>query len=812
MFLHTWQCFYFHVNHTKKLQEAKPQLKMSNKPKCEFCGCENENCLAQCIKTGLYFCNGKGDTKSSHIIHYLKKMHFDQVHLPDTNCYSKVQLQCYVCGSTNIFNLGLLSSKDKKKAYIACRSPCQFDKKMVDEDVDNSTFQSFVSNGELKIIQVPKDNEYQKVAISRTMAVIDSIKDKLGMKTKENESKNGILSAKMRYNSREDFYDILVPFVNLEREQSNQLENSRKFTGVNLHWENDTLCSFKATPTLFRSISLGVSLAFTCDDITEIGTVIKMSKNMNTEVKFKVPSLIAKSNHHVTISIMFNSIPFDRQLEALRIFKDKPDCMNDFIASVILGNIDNYDKLNRLNKKKIYLSQPGGDFPKLNRSQEKCATIALSQRFSLIQGPPGTGKTTVIAALAYSFVKAGIKPVLLCAQSNVATDFLTKRVAETGIRVCRVLSSVREQIDADIEKYTTKHLVAERYGEDIANYDERDVNYKKLTKKEIEVVSQSDVVCSTCTCAGGARISGVRAFKVVIFDESGQCVDPDILIPLVHGAQQVILVGDHKQLGPVITSSQCQRARYDIPIMQRLILQGIHPSVLRIQYRMHPGIAAFASSTFYNNMLRNGVSEEERTWENQFMKWPNPNVPMFFWNVNSQEEIYEDGLSFVNTFEAGCIFVLLDAMWKHGIQGSDIGIITPYAGQQAYLLETIQQKCSITDPDFFDDIEIASVDAFQGHEKNFIILSNVRANDSKDIGFLKDERRLCVSLTRAKYGLIVIGCANTFSDNKLWCKYIEYCKSIGVFVEGPLNELVPSEFVPTYSSNKSTTEEDDKFY
>ncbi|KAH0795449.1 Regulator of nonsense transcripts 1 [Histomonas meleagridis] len=771
-------------------------------PKCEYCGCTNESCLAQCAKTGLYFCNGKGQTKSSHIVHHLKTMKYDQIVLPESNKFRNIPLQCFVCGSTNIFNLGFLFTKDRKQIYISCRHPCRFDSTLTERNVDTETFTSIISGGYVNtILKIPTPEEYTKIPMNRVMAVSDAIREKLGETNDKIQRNNStLLQAKIQYESREEFYEIMKPFIETEKEESRQLENSQKFSGISLKWESDTICYFTATPTLYRLLSLGISLGVSCENVTETAIVNEITKTRKVTIQFQSQSMIKNMGKNVTISILFNEIPFKRQLDALQIFKDKKRCMNSFIANVILGNVENFKEINQ-KAKRIPLVQPKNGFPELNNSQMKCASVALSRRFSLIQGPPGTGKTTVIAVLAYSLVQAGIKPVLLCTQSNVATDFLTLRVAQTGLQVCRVLSSAREQVDSEIKQYTTKNLAIGRFG--------NPETPSQMTKNEIKVVANCDVVCTTCASAGGARLSGAGKFSAVIFDEAGQCVDPDILIPLVYGAQKVILVGDHKQLGPIVLSPQCKRARYDMPIMQRLILQGVYPLVLRYQYRMHPGIAAFSSQAFYANLLENGITAKERTWPNSFLKWPNPEVPMFFWNVNSQEEIYENGLSYVNRHEGGCVSVLLDLMWKSGVKATEIGIITPYAGQQAYLMETLPMMCSINDPKFFDDLEIASVDAFQGHEKNFIILSNVRANDAKDIGFLRDKRRLCVSLTRAKYGLIVIGCANTYSDNPLWCKYIEYCKSINVFVEGKINSLTPSTFTPTYTSSKENYEEEE---
>ncbi|OHS92785.1 putative regulator of nonsense transcript [Tritrichomonas foetus] len=794
-----------------------------SEPKCEYCGCTNINSLARCTKTGLYFCNGKGTTSASHIVHHLRTMHFDQITLPEQNPFSGVALKCYVCESTNIFELGFLHTKDGSQIFLACRSKCQYDQSLVSHNINNSSFRPLISNGELlpDIVHIPSIEQYTKIPMTRVMAVTQAIKDKLNPPKPEEEGNDDnsgnrrieLPPTKVSYETRDEFVSVLTPFVHAEREETQNLEYSRSFQPITPTWISDNYCTFKAPAPLAKLVSLGSAISFSNPEVNEVGHIVKMTKSMHIDVKFSAPSLFAKQKCSVTVKVVFNSLPFDRQLSALQTFKNDNNCMNKFVANVILGKIEDAARYNPFGKNRVVpiIEPPREHFSPLNASQIRCIKTALAQRFTLIQGPPGTGKTTVIAVLALSLVRAGIKPVLVCCQSNVATDFATRRVSQTGVKVCRVLSSTREQVDNDIDQYTTKKLASEQFGQKFQALlqSANEADRKSITKLEIQVVQSSEVVCTTCTSAGGARLGGGTKFEAVIFDESGQCVDPDLLIPLVRGCQRAILVGDHRQLGPVLISKKSQRARYDLPLMQRLILMGWKPSILKMQYRMHPGLAEFPSKTFYQGFLKDGVTEAKRTWPKSFLTWPNPNIPMFFWNVKSQEEYYENGLSYVNRHELGCIAVLLDSMWKNGINASDIGVITPYAGQQALLIEQLPDMCSIRDEKFFDEIEIASVDAFQGREKNFIILSNVRANDSYDIGFLKDSRRLCVSLTRAKYGLIVIGCADTFSKNKLWCRYIQHCMEKGVFVEGTLNDLQQSEFEPQVSLENDDDEDDD---
>lgn len=778
-----------------------------SQPKCQYCGCEVPQCLAQCASTGLYFCNGKGDTLQSHLVHYLRSCHLDRIKLPESNPFSSIPLKCYVCGSENVFRLGFIHSANQQ-IYLACRSPCQFHESLISRGVDNSTFQPLISNGDIihDIIPPPNPDQYTKIPMSKAIQISQSVKRTLaGQEAQDDDKVDGLTRAKNIYRDSSQFCKIMNAFVEIEHKENEALEHAQRFSGIKPVWKDQQHCVIHAPPGLYRNVGLGSSVKLTQDEITEVAKVVVRNKNMSIEIKFSEPSKFFESPNPLTIFIVFNSLVYDRQKAALAAFDTDRKPMDNFIADCILGKPDGFAERNKIKGSNPTIPElPPQYFKKLNQSQEAAIKFCLSHRFTLIQGPPGTGKTTTIAALALSFVKNGVSPVLVCCQSNVATDFATLRVAQTGVKVARILSSNREEVAGDVDQYTTKNLARAKFGEEFTKveHSKDEADRKSITRMESEVVRQSEVVCTTCMSAGGARLARIK-FQAVIFDESGQCLDPDLLIPLVHGARQCVLVGDHKQLGPVVVSRKAAKARYDLPLMQRLIINGIHPLVLRMQYRMHPGLSAFPSEAFYNGMLQNGVTAEHRTWPNQFMTWPNPNLPLLFWNIQSKEEFYESGLSYVNRHEVGAVAVLLEAMYTAGIKASDIGVITPYAGQQVYMIETLPNICAkIKDKAFFDEIEIASVDAFQGREKNFIILSNVRANDQHDLGFVKDLHRLCVSLTRARYGLIVIGCADTFAENKMWCKYIQHCKDNNVFVDGTINNFKPSNFSPLVDINK----------
>ena len=259
-------------------------------------------------------------------------------------------------------------------------------------------------------------------------------------------------------------------------------------------------------------------------------------------------------------------------------------------------------------------------------------------------------------------------------------------------------------------------------------------------------------MCCTCVGAGDPRVSQFR-FKTVLIDESTQSAEPECLIPIVLGAKQVILVGDHQQLGPVVMNKKAAKAGLSQSLFERLVLLGIRPIRLQVQYRMHPCLSEFPSNFFYEGSLQNGITTAERIRKNIDFPWPVPETPMFFYTTLGQEEMAASGTSYLNRAEAANCEKIVTRLFKAGVKPDQVGVITPYEGQRAYIVTFMNTSGSLR-KDLYKEVEVASVDAFQGREKDYIILSCVR---SKGIGFLNDPRRLNVALTRAKYGIIILG-------------------------------------------------------
>ena len=327
--------------------------------------------------------------------------------------------------------------------------------------------------------------------------------------------------------------------------------------------------------------------------------------------------------------------------------------------------------------------------------------------------------------------------------------------------------------------------------------------YKKLkSRAESDVMYEAEVVVTTCITALDKRLKDYR-FHYVLIDEATQACESECLLPLLKGAKHAILVGDHCQLGPVVLCKQAAKAGMKMSLFERLIKLKVKPHMLQVQYRMHPKLSEFPSNTFYSGNLQNGVNSEERTHYSVSFNWPNPNKPMFFYHVLGVEQFSSTGTSYLNQKEAEFIEKAVTSLLKSSVKPEQIGIITPYEGQRSFLVNYMLKNGSVT-TSLYKDIEVASVDSFQGREKDYILLSCVRSNDNHGIGFLNDPRRLNVALTRARYGLIIVGNANALSKHQLWNNLLYHYKQNNLLVEGNFQgfrELIislkpPERYIP----------------
>ena len=289
-------------------------------------------------------------------------------------------------------------------------------------------------------------------------------------------------------------------------------------------------------------------------------------------------------------------------------------------------------------------------------------------------------------------------------------------------------------------------------------------------------MGSAQVICCTFITSFDSRLDLFK-YKYVLIDEANQSTEPECILPLLRGAKQVVLVGDHMQLGPITKCRSAASAGLNRSLFIRLVHMGINPYILSTQYRMHPAIREFPISFFYENMLSDGVICAEREDPRLSNFWPNK-IPVFFLHHKDGEGNAGSGNSIVNPNEAVLAYNVYKELRRLNVEEDQIAIITPYDAQKKFLLQ------------IHHGLEnVLTIDEFQGSEKNYIIFSSVRSNDSKSIGFLNDFRRLNVAITRAKYGLIIIGDAELLANSDLWANLIKFYSNNNMIFEGGIRNL-----------------------
>lgn len=437
----------------------------------------------------------------------------------------------------------------------------------------------------------------------------------------------------------------------------------------------------------------------------------------------------------------------------------------------------------------------------LNTSQISAVRMALTQRLTLIQGPPGTGKTVTAANLILCALELNRGPVLACSSSNVAADNLLQKIISAGtnrkvVRIGRVSAIDEELWNLTLEGILEGNPVLKKAREQCSNgtiriSDLKDAE-KELTQK---ILREADVVVATCvTC--GAEFMNDLLFPIVLIDEATQATEPDVLIPMRNMLQggipsQLILVGDQNQLPPT-TLSRNRSPEWGIGLETSLFLRlyeyGVDCEVLNVQYRMHPVIAAFPAARFYSKRLRNGITAENRPLPTDvfesFEESHRIRSRVLFCNVRNGEEESRgysyDGIakskSYFNQDEAQVVLDIVKRLLSTTFfNASDIGIISPYSAQVKLLNETLRKNKSKSEL----RIEVSTIDGFQGREKEVIILSTVRNNRRREVGFLRDWRRLNVAITRARTLLIVAGDESTIATDENWRRWLGWVRQYG---------------------------------
>ena len=794
-----------------------------------YCGIHNTNCVAKCVVCDKWFCSARGNSPSSHIIHHMVRSRHKEIQLHPSSPLGDTVLECYSCGCRNAFALGFISAKSDSVVVLLCRAPCATLPSAKDMTWDSALWQPLIDNRSFLewLLHAPSDSEQlrSRRLMPATIAKLEELwKDNPAAAVEDVEKGIGqeddTAKVLLRYENAFQYQNIFGPLVKSEADYDRKLKESQSQDGLIVRWDfglnNKHMANFLLPKFELGDVKLAVGdemrLKYSGELRTRwegVGYVIKVPDNQSDEVKIELrakgdaksakgdpKSVPTECTHNFTAEYVWKATSFDRMQHAMKTFAVDDQSVSGYLYFRLLGQDAQVGPMKTHMPRKF--SVPG--LPDLNNSQVNAVRSVLQKPLSLIQGPPGTGKTVTSATIIYHLAKLNGGQILVCAPSNVAVDQLCERVHRTGLKTVRVTAKSREDVESSVSflslheqvrmnetnvEFAKFHKLKNQVGE-LSSQDEK--KFKQLTRAaEREILVNADIICCTCVGAGDPRLAKFK-FRTVLIDESTQAAEPECIIPLVLGCKQVVLVGDHKQLGPVIMNKQAATAGLNQSLFERLVVLGCNPIRLQTQYRMHPCLSEFPSNMFYEGSLQNGITMQDRVRRDVDFPWPVVDKPMMFWSNLGNEEISASGTSYLNRTEAANVEKIVTRFFKAGVQPQAIGVITPYEGQRSYVLSSMQASGSFKKENY-KDVEVASVDAFQGREKDFIILTCVRSNDHQGIGFLSDPRRLNVALTRAKYGLVILGNPKVLSKHPLWHELLVHFKERNCLVEGALTNL-----------------------
>ena len=783
-------------------------------PCCCYCKKEQED-LLKCKLCSQLFCNDTTKNVSHYVYHCIKAKHAE-CELPSSHSLGPLEIDCYTCKNKNIFLLGCIPAQTNETIIIVCRD-CNSSNNLSSE-WNTSMWTSLIVDKTMQDWMIDTDRS--------TLSMQDLAAKHLELypaRTLIQEEDQAELPPVLPcYQNGVEYRDILTPLIQAEADYDKALKEMATQDNISINWKTNYLAEFQLSKFDQLKLNLGDDVKITYNgELSKkwegLFTVIELPHNTNNFVlaefkkmntRDKNPNCLHSSplthlTECYTVEFVWKSTSFDRMHQALKQFTTNRLAIHSHLYNIILGKFLLPKPSNLALPKQLQVQ----GLPKLNPIQIQVANTVLSNNFSLVQGPPGTGKTVTSATVVYHFQKATNAKVLVCSPSNVAVDQLCEKLNQAKLNVVRLTAKSREHVASTVS-YLSVHTIADKttmskeYAE-LTQLEQQTPAQEKRARhlrRQVEkrILEEADVVCCTLVGAGDPRLNKM-VFETVCIDECTQATECETLIPLVMGCKRAVLIGDHEQLPPVLMNSRVIQAGLSTSLFERLVKNGFKPLMLQIQYRMHPVLSEFPSNMFYEGHLQNGVSRVQRQAVADF-PWPNLDAPMLFYNVNGQEEMSGSGLSYLNRTEASIVDKIVTRLLKSGVTGDQIGIITPYEGQRHYLVTHMNASIS---RNVLDLIEIASVDSFQGREKDYIILTCVRSNEKQGIGFLKDPRRLNVAITRSKYGLILVGNCRVLSRHILWYHLIYHFQQQQLLVEGPLSNLKQCNIVLKKPEDKS---------
>jgi ATP-dependent RNA/DNA helicase IGHMBP2 len=490
-----------------------------------------------------------------------------------------------------------------------------------------------------------------------------------------------------------------------------------------------------------------------------------------------------------------NDVTFERAREGLRRMAALDRGRQRHIREVLLGR----------ETPRYEAPRPVQPASPLNPEQAEAVAQALAaEDFFLVHGPPGTGKSTVLAEVAAQAVASG-KKLLCTAASNAAVDHLLELCLDRGLRGVRVGHPARvserlqqHTLDLLVEAHPDRVLARDLFDEalDLLGYARRQRTQgrsrdrfaqarasraeasqlfdeaRALEKKAVRaLVDGADVLCATLAMLDAGPLSGVE-FDLALVDEATQAVEPLSLLAFLR-APAVILAGDHRQLPPTVLSREAVERGFAVSLFERLVEEhgdGVK-RMLREQYRMNETIMDFPSREMYSGGLRAHPSVANRILREVLARDVDA-PPVLFIDTAGKgfDEARAPGdESLHNEGEAALIAARAGELLAAGLAPEELAIIAPYRAQAALLRELVPDRA----------VEIDTVDAFQGREKDAVLVSLTRSNSEGQLGFLGDLRRMNVAMTRARRHLFVAGDSATLGAHPFYSRFIELAQRQG---------------------------------
>ena len=446
-------------------------------------------------------------------------------------------------------------------------------------------------------------------------------------------------------------------------------------------------------------------------------------------------------------------------------------------------------------------------FSYLNRTQEEAVNKVLRAKdVAIVHGPPGTGKTTTLVEAIYETLMRE-NQVLVCAQSNMAVDWISEKLVDRGVNVLRIgnpsrvndkmLSFTYERRFEAHPEYEMLWALRKAIREVKANRKSGDRKYhqkierlkERATEIEVRIHNElfSEARVIACTLVGSSnRLLDGQKFGTLFIDEAAQALEAACWIP-IRRVSRVIFAGDHCQLPPTIKSYEALKGGLGKTLMERIVENKPEVvTLLKMQYRMNEEIMRFSSDWFYNNQVESAPDVKFRSILDLDipMTWVDTSQFVFPEDsgISFKEEFVGESFGRINKAEAELTMLALqqyfEKIGKERIlqERIDVGVISPYRAQVQYLRRQLKAR------EFFKPyrelISVNTVDGFQGQERDIILISLVRANDEGQIGFLRDLRRMNVAITRARMKLIILGDASTLTRHPFYKKLYEYIDAL----------------------------------